>query len=354
MSQTTPTAPTNDNGPIAPEIASGVGATLREARQSTGQSVPQIAARLRIKPSYLQALEDNDNASLPGRVYAIGFLRSYATYLDLDPLDLIRRFKAAAEQNGDSPELKVLKPTPEQRQTPGAPAIAVSFFVVVAVLAGWYYLSGSSNPLTVRQVTVPETISAPAAALVPSPVINRPEPAVVPTAPTTPPTTAPTTVRAPDPEPEPEPEIVAAVQPAPAPAADRAPPPATASAATRVEEQIAVAPEAVAIPAPPSTTQTVTSSGAPRTFGQANKSARIVLTAKSDIWIQVRDAGGSDVFTRMLREGESYAVPDRPDLRLLTGNAGALAVTVDGAAAPALGDFGTILRDLPLDPEGLQ
>ena len=55
----------------------------------------------------------------------------------------------------------------------------------------------------------------------------------------------------------------------------------------------------------------------------------------------------------MLSEGESYRVPNRPGLRLLTGNAGALDVFVDGKQAPSLGDFGLILRNLELDADRL-
>ena len=46
-------------------------------------------------PSYLLGIEQGDLTALPGRPYALGFLRSYADYLGFDGDDLVDRIKAA-------------------------------------------------------------------------------------------------------------------------------------------------------------------------------------------------------------------------------------------------------------------
>ena len=43
----------------------------------------------------------------------------------------------------------------------------------------------------------------------------------------------------------------------------------------------------------------------------------------------------------------------RPGLLLRTGNAGALAIVVDGKPAPAIGRVGALLRSVELEPEAL-
>ena len=53
--------------------------------------------------------------------------------------------------------------------------------------------------------------------------------------------------------------------------------------------------------------------------------------------------------TRILRKGEEYKVPVRTGLKLFTGNAGALKISVNGTQAPSLGSFGKIARNIPLD-----
>jgi cytoskeleton protein RodZ len=88
-------------------------------------------------------------------------------------------------------------------------------------------------------------------------------------------------------------------------------------------------------------------------YGAPAGEARIVLKADSDSWIQVRDKSGSLLFTRVLKPGESYNVPNQPGLVLTAGNSGGLEVTVDGASAPPLGQPGKVARNVSLDPDRL-
>jgi len=93
--------------------------------------------------------------------------------------------------------------------------------------------------------------------------------------------------------------------------------------------------------------------GEARVYGENNVDSRVTLTARQDSWLQVRDRDGSVVWTRTLRAGESYRVPNQLGLTLVTGNAGALDVIVDGKAAPSLGGNGIVRRNIPLDPDKL-
>ena len=80
---------------------------------------------------------------------------------------------------------------------------------------------------------------------------------------------------------------------------------------------------------------------------------RVVVRATGESWVQVRAGDGTTLFTRVLRNGDVYRVPDRPGLTLATGNAGALEIVVDGAPAPSLGTFGEVVRNIALDPSRL-
>ena len=85
------------------------------------------------------------------------------------------------------------------------------------------------------------------------------------------------------------------------------------------------------------------------------RAGRIVVKAKTNSWIQVRDdAAGELVLTRMLMSGDGYIVPDRSGLTLSTGNAGALEILVDGEPVPAVGGEGTVRRRIVLDAERLK
>jgi len=88
-------------------------------------------------------------------------------------------------------------------------------------------------------------------------------------------------------------------------------------------------------------------------YGRGNVDARIILRATQDSWVQVRDRNEDLLFTRVLRAGDSYQVPNQFGLTLLTGNAGGLEVEVDGTVLGALGPVGTVRRNVALEPAGL-
>ncbi len=93
---------------------------------------------------------------------------------------------------------------------------------------------------------------------------------------------------------------------------------------------------------------------AARAMKSGSDAGRIVVRAKANSWIQIRDDIGNQlVMTRLLRSGDSYRVPDRPGLKLLTGNAGALEVLVDGKVVPAIGGEGAVRRSVMLDVDRL-
>ncbi len=61
-----------------------VGAFLRASRLRRGEELADVAAQLRIRLVYLEAIEDGRFDALPGNTYAVGFIRTYAEYLGLD------------------------------------------------------------------------------------------------------------------------------------------------------------------------------------------------------------------------------------------------------------------------------
>lgn len=67
------------------DLRIGGGARLRAAREARGVSVETVAAELRIRVPIIRGLEAEDPTYLPERIYTLGMLRNYATYLALDP-----------------------------------------------------------------------------------------------------------------------------------------------------------------------------------------------------------------------------------------------------------------------------
>jgi len=79
----------------------GVGQTLREARESQGLELKQIAAETRIPERHLIAIENGDFGALPARTYAVGFSRSYARMLGLDEKLVAADVRAELSSGGE-------------------------------------------------------------------------------------------------------------------------------------------------------------------------------------------------------------------------------------------------------------
>ncbi len=71
-----------------------LGHELRAAREQNNQSLEDIAHILNIKETYIKAIEAHAFDNLPAPVYVIGFIRSYATLVNLDADALVAQFKA--------------------------------------------------------------------------------------------------------------------------------------------------------------------------------------------------------------------------------------------------------------------
>lgn len=121
-----------------------VGDILRRTRLHYGQSLKDIENALRIRESQIKAIENGEIEKLPGRVYAIGFVRTYAEYLGLDGAKIAQLFKAQYMDAQPRVELSFPVSASESR-TPSSWVLVVSLVVAFAVLYGWAYLPGGSR-----------------------------------------------------------------------------------------------------------------------------------------------------------------------------------------------------------------
>jgi cytoskeleton protein RodZ len=79
-----------------------IGIVLREARESSGMSVNDVATRLKFAPRQITALEQGDLASLHGMTFIRGFVRSYARLLQLDEEPLLDALPSASASKSPS------------------------------------------------------------------------------------------------------------------------------------------------------------------------------------------------------------------------------------------------------------
>lgn len=377
------------------EQASEFGAALRDMRVAHGRDLSEVAEALRIRLSFLQAIEDGRFHELPGATYASGFVRAYADYLGLDVPEVMRRFREASGSDAMGAQTALVPPAPmAEGRMPTGFILLVAVVLAALVYGGWYYLTlhgrdagevvaelprqlaemvgmksaPPPTPPVAPEPAPPEstppapepapTAEAPAGAMpaespaTPAPVAETaaPEPAPAPvpepaSMPATPPEPAPAPVaEAPAPEPAPEPAPVASAAPEPVPE------PAAPPTAVPAPEPTAAIPEPTAEPLPRAPPPAQLAATAPDASGRIG---RVVLRAASASWVELRDGDNRRVFSRLMRAGETYAVPPGRPVTLTTGNAGGLDILIDGQPIPSLGPVGDVRRDVSLDPDAL-
>ncbi len=325
-----------DGGAALSSGPRSAGDLLRQQREALGLDLREVAAALKIKAAYLAALEAGRPDLLPGPTYAIGFARAYADHLKLDGNEMLRRFKAESAALDTKPDLPFPMPLGE-RSIPGRSMLLVALILALCGYGTWYYLSTGERSHPERVTEVPDVLLPPAAEY-------RADGSTLP----------PASEASPEARPAISAEIASPPSPAPDPGTARAGGSTGATAAMLPgPPPVSSAAAAATLPAAaPVSTDPTQRSEDPRTYGAVDAPARVVIRATADSWVQIRDTDRSPLFTRVLKAGESYRVPDRPGISLRTGNAGGLEITVDGQPAPPLGPNGAV-RDVPLEPQSL-
>jgi cytoskeleton protein RodZ len=114
------------------------GDRLREARAKTALTLDSASARTRIRRDYLEALETMDPRGLPARAYAIGYLRTYAAFLNLDAAALVEQFKREVDTETGRAQPSAAAKTREPIKLPRGAFGAVLILASVAAIAWWY------------------------------------------------------------------------------------------------------------------------------------------------------------------------------------------------------------------------
>lgn len=388
---------TSGDTPAGPGARRAVGDELRMRREELGHNIGDVVDAVRIQKRYLEALEEGRNGDLPGTVYALGFVRTYADFLGLNGSDIVARYKEETQNFNVDTSLVLPEPIDEGK----SPKLMILLLAVVlsAVAYGaWYFLAQKDGgvvevvpevperfaglieeeqPAAEPRIVVPPEETAPPVESLPPPVTAAPAEAAAATG------SAPPEIPAEPAEPvtPPEPETV---EPAPPPLAETpvappllpsageteilpAPPPQTAperEVAATTDEPPSIERE----PLPPPVFSPAPAPGAgeppvapldlanrdPRVYGLANANARIVIHALEDSWVEVSDTEGVLLFSRVLRKGDSYRVANQQGATFVTGNAGGLELRVDGQVTPPIGPAGVVRRNVRLEPDLLK
>jgi cytoskeleton protein RodZ len=269
--------------------AGGIGRRLALAREARGLSVGDAAQALKLTLRQVEALEEERFERLPGTAFARGFLRNYARLVQLDPEPLIAEFDTAHADAGV--ELRQLSnargamPSGGRGRGPSAlPAALFAAVLLAIVVTGWYFdwfrQPEAERPgLTSDPAPGPSPVPGPAAA-----EGERPAGVAV--------TVVPTEAGA-----FPGTSLVATPEPPPAAAPATGPAPA--------EAVPAAGPDGL---------------------------QRLAFGFDQDAWVEVRDASGAIIFSRIGKAGSSQEVQGRGPFAVVVGNAQNVRLSQNGKA----------------------
>jgi cytoskeleton protein RodZ len=155
-------------------VSTGIGDTLRVAREEQGRTLEDAARTLRVRTDYLRALEDERFDVFGGDIYAKGFLRNYAAELGLDPqplLDTYRREVSHDDVHATQLVGGVAAPKGPRAAPPPWIAWVLVTVVVLAVLAFIGGALGGRSP----QVATDEPAGPPPSPAPTAPVEDEPD-----------------------------------------------------------------------------------------------------------------------------------------------------------------------------------
>lgn len=127
------------------------GQILKQIRLEKNLEIDRVAKATKIRPVYLEALEEDDYQKLPSTTSARGFIKNYAEFLGLSSTEILAIFRRDFDENKSgkisSPET-VGSIKPKFTWTPKlTTAVVVAIFVFLFIFyLIWQYFSLISAP----------------------------------------------------------------------------------------------------------------------------------------------------------------------------------------------------------------
>ena len=304
------------------------GETLRQARESNGWSLAEVALKLNLTTTSLSNLEAGAFDKLPGHTFARGYIRAYAKLLGMDQAVLVQQFDQSTGTDSQGSSVHSLGRIEEPVRVSHTILRIVSLLLLIAVIGGgfvWWQdqtsmrtkdliglapehveVEGADGTTQIHPLDEPEDQAvvegqAEGGTALALPQADAPAEAPVEaqaTAPATPAVPAHNSV----------PVVAAPVTPAtPAPVAPAAPAP------------VVTAPVAPVAP-----------TSAPAVTAPVAGQGQVQVQFTADCWTQVTDGSGKVLFSGLKRKGDSLAVNGKPPFAVRLGFARGAQVSYNG------------------------
>lgn len=310
------------------------GETLRQARESNGWSLAEVALKLNLTVNSLSNLEAGAFDKLPGHTFARGYIRAYAKLLGMDQTVLVQQFDQSTGTDSQGSSVHALGRIEEPVRVSHTILRIVSLLLLIAVIGGgfvWWQdqtslrtkdlislspehveVEGADGTTQIHPLDEPEDQAVAEGQAENSTALALPQSESAAEAPAD-------TATAPAAEPT-------------APAAPAAPatPAPTHNAAPVVAAPVAPAPTAPVVSTPPATASVTPTIPAPTAAATTAGQGQVQLQFTADCWTQVTDGSGKVLLSGLKRKGDSVSLSGKPPFAVRLGYARGAQVSYNG------------------------
>ncbi|WP_413794118.1 MULTISPECIES: RodZ domain-containing protein [unclassified Pseudomonas] len=311
------------------------GETLRQARESNGWSLAEVALKLNLTVASLGNLEAGAFDKLPGHTFARGYIRAYAKLLGMDQTVLVQQFDQYTGSDAQGSSVHSLGRIEEPVRVSHTILRIVSLLLLIAVIGGGFVWWQDQTSLRNKELVTlnPEHVEVEGAdGTTQIHPLDEPEDQAVVEGQAA----GETTLALPqgqddaDAQAGAEPAISApAPAPAPAPTAPVAPNTGSAPIATAPTAPTAPAPTTAPAPATHAAPTAPAAPAAPAPAPVAGE-GQVQIQFVADCWTQITDGNGKVLFSGLKRKGDSTAVTGKPPFAVRLGYARGAQVSYNG------------------------
>ena len=134
-----------------------IGTILKSSRLKSKKSMEEISSELCIRKIYLTALEEGDYETLPPIPYGVGYVRTYARYLGLNPDRAVKLYKDASKIEEDKNEIANIVP---EKNKSNSWHIVIGILALTLLYGGWEVYSQKESKTKPATDVAAETVVA--------------------------------------------------------------------------------------------------------------------------------------------------------------------------------------------------
>ncbi len=299
-----------------------IGSLFIDARVKNSLTQEDVSKTLKVRISAIKQIEVGEELVSLGSAYRLGFLRSYAKLVGLDPEYIIKNYKVSNNEKNRKFDYNFPSVTKEKKSL--LPIIALcTFLISLVIYSSWYYLNINNLETENKNITYLENdinnldyvkiednnTSTDKSVKINSEnvVISEKETSNI--------------------------KINKNTQ---------------NKVVDNNEDGLKILSESNTL------METSISNETSAIANERTPKEEMVLKSSGNSWVEIEDLDGNSYLTRLMRSGETFVVPNKKGLTLSTGNAGVLSLTFGSLHISKLGSVGEVISSRPLNIEAFK